>query len=213
MRNLTEINSKLKYESYVHKLNFIIAKYSFTLDQAELDRTFYTNFTYYLNEIINMCLTVGFDQQFTDEQILAFSEFLYENKQYIDFIIISGTPAGKKFFSRYFKRYVPIDKDIFIMALKYISYSEDQLYLLIKVFISNSNLLNGEQINQVWDNIAHYQNVSAMFIDNYIQAFLTPKRAYLLKSFNKNFYYCTQSTINKLKKLNDIYIEENFKNE
>lgn len=117
MRNLTEINSKLKYETYIHNLNIIISRYSFVYSCKDLDNLFFTDFIFYINRIIYMLVTTGFDQSFTNNQVLKLSKFLYDNKQYIDFELIkSGSLPYKNFFKKYFSRYIHIDKEIFIIS-------------------------------------------------------------------------------------------------
>ena len=92
---------------------------------------------------------------------------------------------------------------MFLYTIKFVGLNNLNEYL--DIFIKY-NILTEKQLDKIFMYIANYIDVKPNFISKYIKYFATPRNAYVLKLYNKHFYDCSDSIINKLTNLANKHI-------
>lgn len=221
MRNITQVNTKLQYKDFIYKLNYIIADHHnwqgrFTAwhDEQVLNDFFDKEFPKYVNILVHILI---YDKlHFIEKLKPIIKTFLLDNIKYIDFNLYESNSFNRQFFKEYIydSNVILSDPELFIWSIKFILYdeqTEQSLMIYVDTFINN-HLLTDNQVDKLFDFIAQYQiNVSSKFIHRYIKYFSTPVRGYLLYIHNSNLFKCHSDIIDKIKRLKDQHIENNYK--
>lgn len=204
MRNINKLNSKLQYESFAYKLNDFLVKQSLLgMQYDNLDELFHTDFETYVNAIIEICMVHNhlIPNNIVDEFIC----FVKDNFDIIKFDNIDSNHRTNSFFARYILNVNELHSNfnMFLYTIKFVGIHDLNIYL--DVFIKY-NILTKNQLDKIFMYIANYMDVKPNFISKYIKYFATPRNAYVLKLYNKHFYDCGDSIVNKLTKLANKHI-------
>ena len=147
-----------------------------------------------------------------DENKLNHFLKIFLNKLDISYLI-SNFSFKKKLISFYYKNsnWFLEDLNRFLLALKFIQFSDEQLIHLVEyIFQIYSFLLktNFKSLSEnefkiwkdFWNSLAKYQLLSNIFIQKYYKNFLYPEFAFNLIKGNNQFYNCHFYIIAKIKK-------------